>query len=109
MERIMSEKKTASSYLRNPDSKTVKAETEKINDLLTNISSNNITELNDQIYTGTKLVCGKIRVLPKNTIRESKPRWEIKLEIQVRKLRQQAKNANTCEKHEKIKKIPKQD
>ena len=55
----MSEKKTTLPSLRNQDWRTVKSETEKVNDLLTNIPTNDITELNDLIYTGAKLVCEK--------------------------------------------------
>ena len=50
-----------------------------------------IKELNDLIYAGAKLVCGKKRVLLKNTKKDSIPEWKIRLETQVRKLRQQAK------------------
>ena len=71
--------------------KTTKAETEKIKDLLTKIPTNNISELDDLIYAGVKLICGKIGVPLKNTKKESKRGWEIRLETQVRKLRQQAK------------------
>ena len=61
------------------------------NDLLINITTNNITELNDLIYAGAKLVCGKIGVSSKKTKKESKIRGEIRVETQVRKQRQQAK------------------
>ena len=47
MKRIMSEKKTTVPSLRNQDWRLVKSGTEKVNDLLTNIPTNNITELND--------------------------------------------------------------
>ena len=47
MKRIMSEKKTTLLSLRNQDWKTVKSGTKKVSDLLTNIPTNNITELND--------------------------------------------------------------
>ena len=47
---------------------------------------NNVMELNKQIYAGVKLVCEKIGVLLKNTNKNSKPGWEIRLEIQIRKL-----------------------
>ena len=43
----MSEKKTQLPSLRNQDWTIVKSKTEKVNDLLTNISKNDITELND--------------------------------------------------------------
>ena len=52
--RIMSEKKTTLSSLRNQDWRIVKSETEKVNDLLTNILTNSIAELHDLIYTGAK-------------------------------------------------------
>ena len=60
MKRIMSEKKTTLSSFRNLDWKTVKAETEKKNELLINITTNHITELKNLIDTGAKLICGKL-------------------------------------------------
>ena len=56
MKRTMSEKRTTLPSLRNQNRKTVKVETEKINELLTNISTKNITELNELIYAVVKLV-----------------------------------------------------
>ena len=67
----MPEKKTTLPSLRNQDGGTVKSETEKVNDLLTNILTNDITKLNDEIYAGAKLVCGKIGVSMKTTDRKS--------------------------------------
>ena len=55
----MSEKKTTLPSLWNQNWRTVKYETKKVNDLLTNISTNDITELNDLIYAEAKLVCEK--------------------------------------------------
>ena len=77
--------------LRNQDRKIVKAETETINELLTYILTNNMTELNELIYTGAKLVCNNIDVPLKNTNRNSKPGWEIWLEMQKKYLRQKVK------------------
>ena len=60
----------------------------------TNKSSINvyITELNELIYTGAKLVCEKIGVPLKSSNKKSKPGWEILLETQILKnLRKQAK------------------
>ena len=54
--RIMSEKKNTLPSLKNQDWKTVKFKTDKENDLVTNIQTNGITELNDLIYAGAKLV-----------------------------------------------------
>ena len=62
IKRIMSEKKTSLPSVRNQDWRTIKSETEKINDLLTNIPANNIMKLNDLIYAGAKIVSEKIRV-----------------------------------------------
>ena len=58
----MNGKKTTLLSLRNIEWITVKTETKKINQVLTYMSTNNITELNELIYVGTKLVCEKIRV-----------------------------------------------
>ena len=59
MKRIMSAKKIILASLTDHNWRTVKLETEKINDLLTNIPTSDITELNDLIYARTKLVCEK--------------------------------------------------
>ena len=61
MKRILSEKKTTLPSLRNQDWRTVKSETEKVNDSRTKIPTN-ITELNDLIDAEAKLVCEKIEV-----------------------------------------------
>ena len=60
--RIMSEKKTTLPSLRDQDWRTVKSETEKVNDFLINIPRKDITELNDLIYAGAKLTSEKIGV-----------------------------------------------
>ena len=91
MKKIIPEKKTTLPSLRNQDERTVKFETVKVNDLLTNIPENNITELNDLIYAGAKLVCEKIGVPLKTTDGKFKPGWELRLELQIRKLWQQAR------------------
>ena len=74
----MNGKKTTLPSLRNIEWRTVKTETE--NKLNTYISTKNITELNELIYVGAKLVCEKIGVPLKSTNKKSKPRWEIQLE-----------------------------
>ena len=55
----------------------------------------NITELNELIFTGAKLVCEQIGVPLKNRNCKSKPEWEIQLETQIRNLRKQEKNDTT--------------
>ena len=57
IKRIISRKKITLPSLRNQDWGTVKSKTKKVSDLLTNISINHITELNDLIYAEAKLVC----------------------------------------------------
>ena len=61
----MFEKKTTLPSQRNLNWKAIKLETEKIYELLTYISTNNITELNELIYAGEKLVREKIDVPPR--------------------------------------------
>ena len=61
----MYEQKTTLPSLRNIDWRTVKRKLKKINNLLRRISTNNIKELNELIYAGTKLVCEKKMRLPK--------------------------------------------
>ena len=46
--------------LGNIDRKLVRAETNKVNHVLTYISTNNIIELNELIYAGAKLVVRKL-------------------------------------------------
>ena len=84
----MSEKKTRLASLRNQDWN--RAETEKINELLTHISMN-ITELYELIYAGAKLVRDKVSVCSKNMNRNTKPGWKIQQGTQIKKLRQQVK------------------
>ena len=76
----MNEKETNLPSLRNIEWRIVKTETEKVNQVLICISTKNITELNELIYAGAKLVCEKIGVPLKSTNKKSKPGWEIRLE-----------------------------
>ena len=57
---------------------------------MTNIPTNDITELNDLIHVGDKLVFEKIEVPLKATSRKSKPGWELRLESLMKRHRQQA-------------------
>ena len=56
---------------------------QELKQILTNIQTGKITELTELNYVGQKLVYDRIR--------NPKPGWEIRLEVQVKKLRQQAK------------------
>ena len=87
----MSSEKTILPSLRNIEWKTLKIETYKINHILAYIPTNNITELNELIYAGAKLVCEKIGIPSKSTKKQSKLGWEIWLETQIRKIRKQAR------------------
>ena len=74
IKRIMSEKKTTLASLRHQDWRTVKSETDKMNDLLTNIPTNDITESDDLIYVEAKLVCEKNQGLPEDYRQKVKTR-----------------------------------
>ena len=69
----MSKKKITLPSLRNQNWKKVKEETEKVNKLLPNIPTDNITELKQLIYAGAKLVCDKIDDPLSNLNRNAKP------------------------------------
>ena len=60
VKRIMNSEKTILPSLRNIEGKTLEIETNKINHILPYIPANNITELNELIYAGAKLVCENI-------------------------------------------------
>ena len=62
LKRIMNSEKISLPSLRNIEWKIVRAETNKVNQVLTYISTNNITDLNELIYAGAKLVCEKIGI-----------------------------------------------
>ena len=63
----------------------------KINKVIPYKSTNTLTELNQLLYAGVKLVCEKIGIHSKNTKKKSKPGCEIRLEIQIKNLRKQVK------------------
>ena len=63
----------------------MKVEIEKVNQLSTNIRTGNITEVKKLIYDGSKLVCDKIGVPLRETNKNTKLAWEIRLEGQVKK------------------------
>ena len=87
----MNSEKTNLLSLRNIKWRTLKIETNKINQVLPYISTNNITELNELIFAGAKLVCENIRIPLKSRKKKSKPGWEIRLETQIQNLRKQTK------------------
>ena len=91
LKRIMNSEKTTLPSLRNIEWRTLKTETNRINQILLYISTNYITELNELIYAGAKLVCEKIGIPSKNTKKQSKLGWEVRLETQIKNLRKQAK------------------
>ena len=78
----MNNVKTTIPSLRNIEWRTLKTETNRINQMLPYISTNNISELNDLIYAGAKLGCEKIWVPSKSTKKQSKPGWEVRQETQ---------------------------
>ena len=86
----MTEKKTTLLSIWNQDWKK-SVETEKVNKLLPNIPTSNITKLNVLTYAEPKLVSDKIGVPQRNPNRNTKSGLKIRLEGQVKTPRQQAK------------------
>ena len=78
----MFEKYSILRSLKNSVKKEVMIETEKINNLLPNISTDNITELNELINAGSKLTRDKngIPLRMRISYRNTKRGWEIRLE-----------------------------
>ena len=91
LKRIMNSEKTNLPSLRNMESRTLKTETNKINQTLPYISTNNITVLDELIYAGAKLVYEKTEIPLKGTKKQAKPGWEIRLETQIKNQRKQVK------------------
>ena len=81
----MNSEKTILPSLGNIEWKALKIETNKINHILPYIPTNNITELNELIYAGAKLVCENIGIPSKSKKKQQKPGWEIRLESQIKK------------------------
>ena len=69
----MNREKTTLPSLRKIEWRTIKTETNKINQVLPYISTNVITELNELIYTGAKLVSEKIGIPSESTKKKLKP------------------------------------
>ena len=88
---MRSEKATLPS-LRNIEWKTLKVETNKTNQILPYIPTNNISELNELIYVGAKLVCEKIGIPSKSMKKQSKLGWEIRLETQIKNTTKTSQN-----------------
>ena len=84
VKRIMNSEKTILPSLKNIEWKTLKIETNKINHILPYKPTNNITELNELIYAGAKLVRENIGIPLKSTKKQQKPGWEIRLESQIK-------------------------
>ena len=68
----MNSEKTTLPSLRNIEWRTVKTETNKINQVLPHISTNNITESNELIYAEAKVICEKIGISSKITKKNEK-------------------------------------
>ena len=67
LERIMNSENVTLPSLRNIEWRKIKTETNKLNQVLLYISTNNITELNELIYAWVKLLCKKIVIPSKST------------------------------------------
>ena len=91
----MNSEKTILPSLRNIEWRTLKIGTNEINQVLPHFPTNNITELNELIYAGAKLVCEKIGIPSKSMKEKSKPGWEIRLETQIKKSTKTGQNDKT--------------
>ena len=98
VKRITNSEKATLPSLRNIEWRTLKIETNEINQVLPYISTNNLTELNELIYAGAKLVSEKIGITSKSTKKKSKPAWEIRLETQIKKSTKTGQNDKTNKK-----------
>ena len=85
LKRVMNSEKITLPSLRNIEWRIVRAQTNKVNQVLAYLSINELT------YAGSKLVCEKIGIPSKSTKEKSKPGWELWLETQIKNLRKQAK------------------
>ena len=85
LKRIMNEQMTTFAINKKHSIENNQDGNEKINHVLTYIPIKIITDLNELINAGAKLVCEKIEVSLKNTNKNSKPGWEIRLEMQIKK------------------------
>ena len=79
VQRILNSENTILPSLRNIEWRTLTIETNKINQVLTHIPTNNIAELNELIYAGAKLVCEKIGISLKSKKKRSKPGQETQI------------------------------
>ena len=97
LKRIMNSEKITLPSLRNIEMGIVRAETNKVNQVLTYISTNNITELNELINARAKLLCEKIGISSKRKKEKSKPGSEFRQETQRKqaKILKQKKDART--------------
>ena len=85
MKRIRFKKKTTLFSLRNLDWRTVKYKTEKVNNRLIDTLTNKITELNDLIYEGAKLVSEKNRGSSEEYIQKVKNQMGTQIRIATKK------------------------
>ena len=76
----MNSEKTTLPSLRNIEWRTVQTETNKITKILSYILTDDITELNELIYSGAKLVCEKLgshqKAQRKNQNQDGKFEWK---------------------------------
>ena len=88
----MNSEKTTLPSLRNIEWRIIRAETNNVNQVLTYISTNNITELNELIQAGAKLFCEKVGIPSETKKEKSKPGWEFRPETQIKKSTETGKN-----------------
>ena len=87
---IMLDRKTSDSVMfKKVDKKTLKVQTDRVNDAIKYFKSKNITEMNDLIKAGSAWVAEQIGLKKRDYREKIKPKWkQPRLEGDIKKLRQ---------------------
>ena len=70
------------------DKKTLKVQTDRVNDVIKYFESKNITETNDLIKAASVLVAEQIGLKKRDYREKNGPRWKRRIEGDIKKLRQ---------------------
>ena len=70
------------------DKKTLKVQTDRVNDAIKYFKSKNITETNDLIKAASVWVAEQIGLKKRDDREKSEPRWKRRIEGDIKKLRQ---------------------
>ena len=86
---IMLEEKTSDGIMfKKVDKKTLKVQTDRVNEAIKHFKSKNITETNDLIKAASVWVAEQIRLKKRDYREKNEPRWKGRIEGDIKKLRQ---------------------